>query len=176
MTTRQLIAIPYPIEWEKEYRETGFVRKWREDYKSMFVDHKGSSRIGTLDLFAQYALMYLLRKHNNIRSITWYKIANVSSRSINRERTLRYWTIMKKWMGESHFLRLQEYIIHQGFKTIAGEPDLFCWNTKNGHWFFAEAKGKDRVHRSQEKWYKACRQILPQVEVRCYQLVCDKGK
>ena len=79
-------------------------------------------------------------------------------------------------MGESHFVRLQDHLIRQGFKTISGEPDLFCWNAKDGHWFFAEAKGKDRIHHSQDKWHKVCRQILPQVEIRCYQLVCDKGK
>ena len=171
-----LITLPYPKEWAKEYKLTGLVSQWRRDYKTMFKDHKGSSQLGTLDLFPQYALMYLLRKQDGIYSLTWYKIANVSPRSVNRERTLRYWAIMKKWMGEENFLRLQKHLVKRGFKTISGEPDLFCWNPKNGRYFFAEAKAKDRVHHSQEKWHEACRQVLPQVEIRCYQLVCDKGK
>jgi len=171
-------SVPYPKRWEDEYKKTGFVNQWRLDYEEMFKDYKGRTgkELGTLKLLPQYALMYLLRKHESIHSITWYKIANVSPHSVNRERTLRYWAIMKKWMGKKDFLRLQRHLVKRGFKTIAGEPDLFCWNPKNGHWFFAEAKGKDQVLDSQKKWYEACRHILPQVEIRCYQLVWDKGK
>lgn len=165
-------SIPYPKRWEDEYKRTGFVTQWRLDYEEMFKDYKGRTgkELGTLKLLPQYALMYLLRKHEGIHSITWYKIANVSPNSVNRERTLRYWAIMKKWMGEEDFLRLQTHLVKRGFKTIAGEPDLFCWNPENGKWSFAEAKGQDGIKGSQIKWYDACHEVLPNAPICLYTL------
>jgi len=55
------IQVNYPIEWEDEYRKTGFIQEWRDKYPRQFEDYKSSTQIGTLDLFAQYALMYILR-------------------------------------------------------------------------------------------------------------------
>jgi hypothetical protein len=54
-------------------------------------------------------------------------------------------------------------IISKGFE---GEPDLFCWNPENGQWFFAEAKGKDKLTDSQRRWFAVCRATLPGVTIK----------
>ena len=175
--TNNEIIVKYPKDWETEYKSTGFVSQWRCDYKNMFKDYpaRTGKECGTMQLFAQYALIYLLWKQYSIHSLTWYKIADISPRSKNRERTDRYWTIMKKWMGESHFLRLQKYIINKGFKTIKGEPDLFCWNPKSGEWFFAEAKRKDGLTPYFRRWAEICRTTLgDSADIRVYRLIAEK--
>jgi hypothetical protein len=48
--------------------------------------------------------------------------------------------------------------------------DLFCWHPDNGEWFFAEAKGKDHLRESQHKWFKICRETLPNADIRVYRL------
>jgi len=130
-----------------------------------------STRPGTLDLFAQYALIFLLRRDEGIWSITWYKLGDTSTRSKNRERTQKYWEIMERWMGRENFHILQSAIQNSGFGTFKGEPDLFCWHPKTGHWFFAEAKRRDRLTKSQMEWINVCRQALgEQVQIRVYRL------
>jgi hypothetical protein len=137
----------------------------------MFKDYEGSTRTGTLELFPQYALMYLLRQDKGIGSITWYKLADTSKKSKNKERTRRYWALMQEWMGQDRFKHLQKCLRENGFKTFAGEPDLFCWNPKTKRWFFAEAKGKDKLIKSQIKWFKICREALGDLaDIRVYQL------
>lgn len=90
--------LKYPGDWEDEYKKTGFIHLWREKYPTLFEDHKGSDRLDTLDLFPQYALMFLLRRDQGIRSITWYKLASSPEGSKNEARTLKYWAIMQQWM------------------------------------------------------------------------------
>ena len=166
------VMLKYPPPWEDEYRKTGFIKLWRDKYPGLFEDHKGSARLGTLDLFAQYALMFLLRREQGIRSITWYKLASTPERSKNKVRTLKYWAIMQELMGQQHFRSLQDRLRENGFNTFKGEPDLFCWDPETGRWFFAEAKGKDRLMDSQLKWFRVCREALGNLaDIRIYRLV-----
>ena len=166
------IVLKYPSIWEDEYRKTGFIQLWRDKYPDLFKDHGGSSRLGTLDLFAQYALMFLLRSEQRIESITWYKLASIPERSKNKVRTLKYWEIMQKWMGRENFKSLQNKLRENGFKNFTGEPDLFCWDQETGRWFFAEAKGRDRLMDSQLKWFRVCRKALGNLaDIRIYRLV-----
>ena len=131
-TTKEHI-LKYPGTWEDEYRKTGFIQLWRDKYPGLFEDHKGAARLGILDLFAQYALMFLLRREQGIRSITWYKLASMPERARNRDRTLKYWAIMQEWMGQANFRSLQNSLRENGFKNFTGEPDLFCWDPKTGY-------------------------------------------
>jgi hypothetical protein len=69
------------------------------------------------------------------------------------------------------FDALQKGLIAAGFKNLTGEPDLFCWDPANGHWFFAEAKRRDRVHPKEEKWFRVFREIVPEAgRLRVYEL------
>ena len=164
--------LKYPATWEDEYRKTGFIQLWRDKYPGLFKDHKGSARLGTLDLFPQYALMFLLCRDQEIQSITWYKLTSTPERSKNKDRTLRYWAIMQRWMGQEHFSFLQNRIRESGFKGFTGEPDLFCWDLATGSWFFAEAKGRDRLTETQLNWFRVCRQTLGnRAEIRVYRLI-----
>jgi hypothetical protein len=164
--------LTYPEPWEKEYRNTRRVKEWKQKFPDQFEDWMCSTRPGTLDLFAQYALMFLLRRDGAFWSITWYKLGDTSTRSKNRERTQKYWEIMECWMGHENFHILQSAIRKGGFGTFKGEPDLFCWNPKTGNWFFAEAKGRDRLTESQKEWISICRQALgDHVQIRVYRLI-----
>jgi hypothetical protein len=52
---------------------------------------------------------------------------------------------MKKWMGDNNFEKLRSSILDAGLGGdggFKGEADLFCWKSKTGEWFFAEAKKK----------------------------------
>src|SRR5207237_705143 len=131
-----------------------------------------SSRLRTLDLFAQYALQYLLRKREGIESITWLKLGNsVSPRSVNRKRTLTHWGVMCSHMGDNNFDILQSAIRAAGLKGFTGEPDLFCWDNQR-HWFFAEAKLRDSLSENQRKWIEVCRKAFGErADVRMYRLV-----
>ena len=170
--TAEEYILKYPATWEDEYRKTGFIKLWRDKYPGLFEDHKGSARLGTLDLFAQYALMFLLARDQRIQSITWYKLVSTPERSKNKVRTLKYWALMQEWMGLEHFRALQNRLRENGFKTFAGEPDLFCWDPKTGLWFFAEAKGRDRLMDSQLHWFRVCREALGNLaEIRIYRLM-----
>jgi len=168
--------IKYPELWETEYKKAGFVQEWRDENPTMFKDYGGSTKLGTLDLFPQYALMYLLRRDQGITSITWYKLADTSKKSKNRERTQRYWELMQQWMGQDDFELLQNCLRQEGFKTFTGEPDLFCWNSQTRKWFFAEAKGRDKLTESQLNWFRVCREALGDLaDIRVYQLTSIKN-
>lgn len=52
------LTITYPANWEIEYKKSGYIGLWRELYPDQFEEWMGSTRIGTMDLFAQYALMF----------------------------------------------------------------------------------------------------------------------
>lgn len=68
-----------PREWEEEYKKDGYVTQWITEYPSLFKDYLGwfreprslSSKLGTLDVFCQYALMSLLKRDQCVHSITW---------------------------------------------------------------------------------------------------------
>lgn len=132
----------------------------------------GSTRLETMDLFSQYALMFLLRKRQGINSITWYNLSDVSKTSIRMERTMRYWQIMQEWMGAVNFKTLQVSLHENGFKSFKGEPDLFCWEPDSKKWFFAEAKRKDRISKTQIAWFEVCQKALGELsDIRVYQLL-----
>jgi len=163
--------LDYPRNWEDQYRNTGFVHQWRDKYSDLFEDYQGSTRLGTLDLFPQYALMFLLRRDKQIQSITWYKLASTPERSKNRVETLKHWDTMRRWMGQYNFRTIQDKLHQTGFKGFTGEPDLFCWEQDTERWFFAEAKGKDRLTETQIRWFHSCREALGDLaDIRIYRL------
>jgi hypothetical protein len=164
-------TITYPANWEKEYKTFGYIRLWRELYPDQFEDWICSNRIGTMDLFPQYVLMFLLRDQEGINSISWYEMADTSKTSKNMERRLKYWNTMREWMGANNFEALQSGLHEKGFNTFRGEPDLFCWNPDTKKWFFAEAKGKDRLLESQLTWFKICEEALGVLsDIRVYKV------
>lgn len=172
MELYQYVTIQYPASWKVEYRSSGKVALWRAEFPDTIEDWMGSCNPGTLDLFAQYALMFLLRKEQGANSITWYNIADVSKKSVVRDRTVEYWGIMRKWMGETNFGLLQSSLVEVGLTNGKGEPDLFCWHPESGKWFFAEAKGKDKLLEHQLEWFRICRNVLGELaDVRVYRLV-----
>jgi hypothetical protein len=107
----------------------------------------------------EYALQYVLRKRGAVRSITWYKLGSNPANSVNQDRTERHWRTMRKWMGDD-FDVLQEAVRAARLRDFAGEPDLFCWQPKTAHWFFAEAKRRDRIHAEQQQWFRLCERAL----------------
>jgi hypothetical protein len=78
---------------------------------------------------------------------------------------------MRKWMGDTNFEKLKRAIQSADLPRFKGEPDLFCWHPCNGEWFFAEAKGKDHLLESQHKWFRICRETLPDSDIRVYRLL-----
>lgn len=164
-------ALTYPAAWEEQYKSVGHVPCWRERFPDQFAEWMGSTQQRpsgdwTLDLFPQYALMYLLRDQQNIRSITWYELSDTSKTSKNRARRDRYWATMREFMGDQAFSILRERT-----RGIPGEPDLFCWDLVTRQWFFAEAKGKDKLSDSQREWFQLCHECLgDSVDIRVYRL------
>ncbi len=78
---------------------------------------------------------------------------------------------MQRWMGEENFNSLQHSLRERGFEGFTGEPDLFCWHPKTEHWFFAEAKGRDRLTESQLEWFEVCKDALGKfADIRVYRL------
>ena len=124
------LTIAYPADWEIEYKNSGYIGLWRERYPDQFEEWMGSTRLGTMDLFPQYALIFLLRNQQGINSITWYELATTSIKSKNINRRLRYWDIMRKWMGTNKFATFQDSLHKNGFNSLKGEPDLFCWHSE----------------------------------------------
>ena len=177
MTIRE-IQLTYPSEYEDAYRKMHLVERWRREHPDDFNEltgATGSTRPGTLDLFPQYVLMYLLRKTQGIRSITWYKIANIGENVKNKDILHKRWSIMKELMEQQNFHRLQNALVNAGFSGIKGEPDLFCWEPNTCHWFFAEAKGYgDDVKEPQKEWLRICIDVLGKdTDIRLYGLYLD---
>jgi hypothetical protein len=165
------IIITYPRKWEEEYRKTRFVALWRHEYPAMFADYRGSANPRTLDLFPQYALMFLLRRDHNIHSLTWFKLAGKNDLSKVPEKIRKRWHTISKHMGRTTFNRLQAALRKAGFREFKGEPDLFCWHPETGNWFFAEAKGKDNVTHSEREWCRIYRDALgDEIDIRVYRL------
>jgi len=165
------IPIYYPPDWEDEYKRNRAIAIWSEEFPEMFDGSCGThkppyARTGTLENFPNYALMYLLRKNHGVYSITYFRLGSKASKDGNRLQV-----IMRKWMGDAAFEKLRSAIQADpklwGFK---GEPDLFCWHPETRVWFFAEAKGKDRLLESQHKWFRICRDTIPGVDIRVYRV------
>lgn len=169
------IIIKYPLEWEKEFREKQTVDIWSKRYPDLLESQPGSGESG-IKLFRQYALMYLLREKDNLHSITWYYLmGNIDSPKIGK-RTKKNWDTLIQWMGEDDFSKLRNELgKHANLKGFAGEPDLFCWNQKNGDWFFAEAKSdKEKLTANQETWFSVFKSLFgPGDKLRIYRLVSD---
>ncbi len=151
----------YPHEWEAEYKSSGVVQLWLNERYSLFErnlsepNHPGrlSARLGTLDLFAQYALQYLLWRDQGFNSVTWYKLASKKPTA----KTQMCWDDLRSVMGPE-FDALREALLLGGFSGFTGEPDLFCWS--EGSWFFAEAKRKDKLGPKALEWMKTCNTTL----------------
>ena len=148
---------------------------WIAEFPDLFYSGMGiSPQPGTLKLFAQYSLMYLLRKRYGARSITFYQLSDTSKNSKNRNRTEEAWKTMRRWMGSTSFEALRTAVLNAGFIRFKGEPDLFCWRPENGSWFFAEAKNHDKLTPSQVEWFQVCQNILGgNIDIRVYTLVPD---
>jgi hypothetical protein len=74
------IVIRYPLEWEEEFKSNGFPPVWLSDFPELFGKARGVHEPHKLPresmyCFADYALMYLLRKHEGIESTTYYRLA-----------------------------------------------------------------------------------------------------
>jgi hypothetical protein len=107
--------------------------------------------------------MHLLAAAEGVQSITWFYLAHVEKEvadramaagvwarpvpkagSKNADLIGQRWVAMQRSMGPA-FDKLQEAIVRGGFTGFTGEPDLFCYEPGGGRWFFAEAKGDDRI-------------------------------
>jgi hypothetical protein len=168
------IQIQYPGEWEERWKKDSqsLVDEWCKQYPYDFSGITPNDTPSTLTIFAQYALMYLLRKTEGVSSLTWCYVAERAKKSINRTRTLTHWAIMSYWMGRDKFEQLQTALWQAGFTGFKGEPDLFCWYPNNGEWFFAEAKGKkDKYRENQDEWSKILKEVFGEkVDIRKYRL------
>jgi hypothetical protein len=170
------IIIYYPIAWENEYRLKGLVSKWFDEFPKLYDDYLNKKSLscnpGTLDLFAQYALMYLIKKNHGFHSLTWFKMGLKSQKSKNWERSQKCWHIMSKCMGSVNFERLRSSILDAGLGGdggFRGEPDLFCWKPGTGDWYFAEAKKSDSLGKYQYTWFHICEKVTGH-KVKIYRL------
>ncbi len=181
MPTLEERRLFYPKSWEAEYRKHGHVREWLRRYPQLYgfttaAKRRGmlSARPQTLDLFAQYALQFLLRESDLAESITWYKLRLNPDEAVDRDRVLEHWRTMKKVMGSAKFNRLQRAIVADSSGSLTGEPDLFCW-TPDGRWFFAEAKRADAIGPHQRRWFAICEKALGEgVDIRVYRVKAAK--
>jgi hypothetical protein len=174
--TIETIPVTYPVAWEHQYTETGNVAVWLMDYPDLFPRHvlerrgRLSANLGQLDLFPQYALQYQLRRQHGIESRSWYKIACTSPAARERAYIDGCWAKMRRVMRGT-FSVLQKRLIAEGFRNLAGEPDLFCWHPRSGAWFFAEAKRRDNGHSKQQKWFHVFTEVVPETgRLRLYEL------
>jgi hypothetical protein len=190
------IRVTYPRAWENEYRSTRTVAAWNAQHPEWFPAAPHSTKEGTLDLFPQYALMYLLAEMERVRSVTWLYLAHVDAETLagvraggpwsrpkplatsgNIERTAQGWVTMRRMMGDADFDALQEAIVRAGFTGFKGEPDLFCYDPATGRWFFAEAKGHDQLGDAQANargtgWFDIALKTLGEKgRVRVYRVV-----
>ena len=165
----------YPKEWEKEYRDTGIVQCWRRDCPDLFDGTRGIplqlSPDGTLANFSTYGLMYLLKRDEGIDSLTYFRLCEMGKSKDghhgNREALQKQ---VRQWMGDESFGHLRDALCAEGISGFTGEPDLFCWNSKNRAWFFAEAKWKDKLTKTQRRWFAICRQTLPHATIKVCRL------
>src|SRR5437867_476902 len=101
-------VLTYPPEWATEYRREGVVEAWRLKCPDLFRryltgrTHPGklAANPESLDMFAQYALMYILRDIEGIESISWLNAARLSPSGVNKTRIEAHWAVMRKFMGD----------------------------------------------------------------------------
>ena len=159
----------YPEAWDEEFRRTGLVQCWLDDYPHLFDGSRGTLTLSpdnTLANLSTYALMYLLRRNESIESLTYFRLCATAKSKDGRGERLH--ELVRRWMGKDSFVQLhaalrEAGIVKQGFE---GEPDLFCWKPENGQWFFAEAKGNDRLTDTQRRWFAVCRATLPGIIIK----------
>jgi hypothetical protein len=179
------LTLTYPAAWADEYRRELTVACWAADFPEQFggANELRSTRSGTLDLFPQHALMYLMRRDHGMQSITWYYLAAIdrrpqspeepfrpNPRSKHRAKITSYWSIMREHIGADRFSALQRAVVNAGFRQFGGEPDLFCYDA-TGRWFFAEAKRHDKLTDSQHRWFECAVSTLGEAgRVRVYWL------
>ena len=160
----------YPREWEDEFRQKAFVQCWLDDCPNIFHESRCDlyDPDDSLYNFPPYALMYLLKRDEDLESLTYFRIAAENPDSV----AIRRQNIMRRWMGDEAFERLQRAVREAGLTGggFEGEPDLFCWNPRTREWFFAEAKGKDKLTKSQCDWFAVCRRTLPGVIIKVCRL------
>jgi hypothetical protein len=175
LITEPVIDYWYPRKWEDEYRRTGTVQCWRVKYPHLFDGSRGIPREarpdGTLANFSTYGLMYLLKRNECIESLTYFRLCTMRKSKGGRhgspEALQKH---LRDWMGDECFERLRNALLAEGFSDFKGEPDLFCWNQENRAWFFAEAKGKDQLIKTQRRWFAVCRQTIPDVTIKVCRL------
>ena len=118
----------YPTEWVEEYRRTGTVQRWYEDYPHIFDGSRGTienvSGDNTTSNLSTYALMYFLKRDEGTESLTYFRLAARTKSGDARREALQQ--NMRKRMGNESFERLRTAIreaglVKQGFE---GEPDL----------------------------------------------------
>jgi hypothetical protein len=74
-------------------------------------------------------------------------------------------------VGNTTFDVLRSALPAVSFSGFTGELDLFCWHPETGEWFFAEAKGSDKLTGPQLKWFQVCRSALgDSADIRVYRL------
>ena len=165
----------YPKAWEAEFRASRRVQEWLDNFPWLFDKTRGviswsTSPKTNLADFSTYALMYLLRRDEGFESLTYFRLCSTNKKKDPYIEQIH--TCLRQWMGSDTFERLcaavrAAGITAQGFQ---GEPDLFCWNEATSSWFFAEAKGNDRLRDSQRKWFAVCRQTIPDVTIKVCRL------
>jgi len=109
--------------------------------------------------------MYLLMRDEGIESLTYFRLCAKKSKAA--EALQKH---LRTRMGNESFERLRNELLSEGFSDFVGEPDLFCWNPGNGAWFFAEAKWKDKLTKTQPRWFRVCRRTIPKVTIKIIRL------
>ena len=84
----------YPHQWIEEYRRTGIVQHWYEDYPELFYGSRGTcfgSGDNKKSNLSTYALMYLLKRNEGVESLTYFRLAaKGKSRDGRREALQKY--------------------------------------------------------------------------------------
>jgi hypothetical protein len=165
------IELRYPYEWVEEFRTTGKVKCWLDNCPDLFDGRRGTLKLSPDNMksnLSTYALMYLLKRNESIESLTYFRLAAKTKTIDGRREALQ--EHLRTWMGNESFEKLRTAIREAKLKGFQGEPDLFCWNHTNREWFFAEAKGDDRLTDTQRRWFAVCRATLPGVSIKLYRV------
>jgi len=167
------INIYYPPEWKDEYKQTGSIAIWRQEFPEMFdgscgVPKPPYTKLGKMENFPNYALMYLLRKNYCAHSITYFRLAAKRSKEGKRLQLF-----MRQYLGSDSVDKLHLAIRAAGLVKCGfeGEPDLFCYYPDTDKWFFAEAKGEDPLLDTQRRWFRVCRDTIPCADIRVYRVL-----
>jgi VRR-NUC domain-containing protein len=161
----------YPHGWEGEYRRTGKVQCWLDEYPHLFDGSRGTLKLspdGTLANFSTYGLMYLLMRDEGVESLTYFRLCAIRKSTDGRREALQ--KHLRTCMGDEPFERLRNELLAAGVSNFKGEPDLFCWNPENRAWFFAEAKWKDNLTETQRRWFSVCKRTISDVTIKVCRL------